>query len=357
MLKHSLIGICIVAVAMTTALAQDWDSVAFIEHSTYQAANADGSSAYGGGFPIRLVGVALNNNEDWLDSTSDYDPGVHLWQMGGEAEIYVQAVDLDGTEWDPDLGGSFDDFGGSACWIGQNYGNHVMNKDPSFNYAEAELYAELDRLGLWRPDTPLLSGQLVRAGDLVEIRARAGLHYKGKMNVNEQHSKDQSKDFEIVILQKGFGLPTPMPIALSDLKNAGDNFLFDDEAPTRESGGELHQATLVKLTNVRFTDVSAWAADGDFRVTDDAGRTLNLHLGLNDSFQTMESPGTSLYYDVVGIMDQSDFAGTGGYQILVMNGSDIILVPGPITAGVLWIGLGGLLLRQRRSVNPGIARR
>ena len=325
MLKYSLIGVCVVAAAATSAVAEGWGSVGFIEHSTYQAVNTDGGSAYGGGFPVRLVGVALNDNEDWVDPTSDYDPAVHLWEMGGEAEIYVQAVDLDGAEWDTDPDSSFDDFGGTACWIGQNYGNHIMHQDPSFNYTEAELYAELDRLGMWRPATPLSIDQLVRAGDLVEVRARAGLHYNGKMNVNEQHSKDPSKDYEIVILQKGFGLPSPTPIALSDLKDAGDNFLFDDESPTREFGGELHQAALVKLTNVRFTDVSAWAADGDFNVTDDAGRTLNVHLGLNGSFETMELPGTSLHHDVVGIMDQSDFAGTGGYQLLVMNGSDITL--------------------------------
>ena len=38
----------------------------------------------------------LNNTEDWLDPTAAYDPGVHLWEFGGEAEYYVQAVDLTG---------------------------------------------------------------------------------------------------------------------------------------------------------------------------------------------------------------------------------------------------------------------
>ncbi len=346
MLERSLLGFCVLASAAALAPAQDWPTVPFTKHSTYQATGTDGSSAYAGGFPIRLLGVALNDTEDWLDPTSDYDPGVHPWEMGGEAEFYLGAVDLDGTAWDPYPASAFDDFGGTACWMGQNYGNHGMHEDPAFNYTEAQWYAELDRLGLWRPGTTLGAGQLVRAGDLVEVRARGGLNYKGKMNVNEQHDNDSSNDFEIVILQKGFGLPAPTPVSLGDLKDAGDAFLFDDTAPPRESGGELVQSSLVELRNVRFTDVTGWGADADFTVTDDAGRTLNVYLGLNDSFGAMTVPDPSEYYDVVGIMDQSDPAGTGGYQLLVMNGSDISLVPEPGAIGLL--GLGGLAMVRRR---------
>ena len=198
-------------------------------------------------------------------------------------------------------------------------------------------------MGLWRPGTSLGTEQLVRAGDLVEIRARGGLNYNGKMNVNEQHSNDTANDFEIVILQKHYGIPAPTPIALADLKDAADAFLFDNMAPTREFGGEAYQSTWAKLTGVRFTDVSGWGADSDFTVTDDAGRTLNVHLGLNAGFDTMTPPQTTQYYDVVGIVDQADFSGTGGYQLLVMNGSD---VPEPSTIGLLV--LGSLLVVRRR---------
>jgi hypothetical protein len=225
--------------------------------------------------------------------------------------------------------------------MGQNYGNHVMNRDPLFNYNEAEWYAELDRLGLWRPGTPLGATQIVRAGDLIEVRARGGLNYNGKMNVNEQHDNDydrednwdgqgspgddENHDFEIVILQKGFGLPAAAAIVLSDLKDAADVFLFDDQPPTREFGGERHQSTRVRLTGVRFTDVSGWGPDADFTVTDDLGRTLNVHLGLSGSFAASTPPGAVHCHDLVGILDQSDFAGTGGYQLLILSPSDIFL--------------------------------
>jgi len=330
MLRRATFQACIVALAAAAAPAQDWPSVAFVEHATYQAVHTDGSSAYGGAFPIRLIGVVLNDTEDWLDPAADYDSGVHMWEMGGEAEFYLQAVDLDGTAWDTDPGADFADAGGAACWMGQNYGNHSMHGDPSFNYTDAEWRAELDRLGLWRPGTPLASSELVRAGDLVEVRARGGLPYKGKMNVNEQHDNDPALDFEIVVLQKGHGLPEATAVTLSDLKDAADAFLFDDELPTREFGGELHQSTRVMLTGVRFTDVTGWGADGDFTVTDDLGRTLTVHLGLSDSFAATATPGVNCAYDLVGILDQADFAGTGGYRLLVMDGGDVYL-PGDAT--------------------------
>ncbi|MBS3822175.1 MAG: hypothetical protein KGY81_10480, partial [Phycisphaerae bacterium] len=173
----------IVLAIVGPAVAQDWTTVPYIKHSTYQAVNADGSSAYGETFPVKFVGVVLNDTEDWLDPTAAYDPGVNLWEMGGEAEFYVQAVNLDATAYDPFPTAPFADLGGTACWMGQNYGNHIKNQDPAWNYTDSEWYAELDRLGCWRPGTPLTDSDLVRAGDLVEIRARGGLAYKGKMNV------------------------------------------------------------------------------------------------------------------------------------------------------------------------------
>ena len=84
----------------SAARAQDWEDVDLIQHSVYQAVEPDGTSAYTGGFPIKLRGVVLNNTDDWLDPTAAYDPGVHLWELGGQAEVYVQAVDLPGAPWD-----------------------------------------------------------------------------------------------------------------------------------------------------------------------------------------------------------------------------------------------------------------
>jgi len=288
------------------------DDPPYIRHRDYQAVNPDGSSAYSpGGFPVRLVGVVLNNNEDWLDPASAFDPGFHAWQLGAQAEIYVQAVDLDAfAPWDPFPGQQFDDFGGTACWMGQNYGNHPFFHPPDpthpewnsdYNYTEPEWYAELDRLHLWRPGTLLPDSELVRAGDLVTVTARAGLNYKGKMNVNETHSNEPALDFELAILQKNYGLPEPELLTLADLKAADDTYLFDAQAPTREFGGERYQSSLVKLTNVRFSDefdpATDWRAykqnseDGvNLTLVDPAGRTLPVHLGRNDSFDTNPAP-------------------------------------------------------------------
>jgi len=88
-------ALCLIACA--DARAQDWNNdVDFVTHAAYQATHTDGAAAYAGGFPIKLRGVVLNDNEDWLDPSGAYDPGVHLWQLGGQAEIYVQAIDLPG---------------------------------------------------------------------------------------------------------------------------------------------------------------------------------------------------------------------------------------------------------------------
>ena len=268
--------------------------------------------------------------------------------MGGEAELYIQAVNLDGTIWDPDPVTPFDDFGGTACWMGQNFGNHIWHYDPDYyttdsqpwNYTETAWYSELDRLGLYRPGTSL--SEFVRTGDLVEIRAQGGLYYNGKMNVNEQHNNTASHDFEVVVLDKGFGLPEAEEITLSDLKDAGDAFLFDS---TRATGGEHYQSTLVTINDVCLVDTAGWGKDTDLTLTDATGRTLTLHLGLNDGFSTVLAP--TGYFNVTGILDQSDYSGKGGYQLLAMSADDFVAVPEPATILLFVLGAAlGLLYRM-----------
>ena len=337
----------IVTLTAGVAVAQDWSTVPMIEHAAYQAVNANGTSAYDNSFPVRLRGVVLNNSEDWLDPTPAYSVQTQ-WppppKMGGEAEIYVQAIDLDGSAWDPHPGAAFDDFGGTAAWIGQNYGNLPFKSDPIFSYSDSEWTAELGRMNL-------LGGAGVsdptRAGDLVEIRARGGLHYKGKMNVNEQHSKEAANDFEIVLLQQGYGLPAATPLTLADIKDASDAFIFD---PTRTTGGERYQSTLVDLRNVWIESPADFSANSDITVTDGT-RTFHVHLGLNPSFD-----GTPLFdadepFHVTGIFDQSATDGTfsaDGYQLLVMHADDFRAVPEPATALCVLTGLV-LVARHRNT--------
>ncbi|NLF33282.1 MAG: hypothetical protein GX591_20650 [Planctomycetes bacterium] len=316
-----VMAVVLVAVSLVAgASGLDWSSVPVVRHAEYQAVNPDGATAYpGGGFPIRLIGVVLNNTEDWLDPTPAYDPVVHLWAMGGQAEFYVQALTVSTLD---ALGVEYynpDDFGGTACWMGQNYGNHIMHQDPMFNYTDAEWTAELGRLDLLGGDDVT---DPIRAGDLVEVRVRGGLHYSGKMNVNERHSNDPANDFEVVRLTTGFGLPAATPLTLADLKTADDTALFD---PSRQTGGERHQSTLVEIRGVWVTDAVAWTTDTTLTVTDGV-RTFEVYLALNPSFDGTILFGPGEPFSVVGIMDQAASHGvysTDGYRLLVMNAADV----------------------------------
>lgn len=325
-----IVGFVLIGGTGSNALAVDWDSLPYTPHSTYQAIQANGSSAYAGGFPMRMRGVVLNNTEDWLDPTPGYTGTYQPFNLGGQAEIFVQAIDPG-------------DFGGTFCWMGQNYGNLPFKADPIFNYTNAEWTSELGRLNFFGGDNV---SSPIRAGDLVEIRARVGLFYSGKMNVNEAHSKQPGNDFEVVLLQAGHGLPAPASIALSDVKDASNHFLFD---PTRNSGAEHYQATLVRLTNVKITadTIANWGTNADLLVEDAVGRTLPIHLGFNPSFASSLPPTDWL--DVIGIFDQADSSAPhdSGYRLLVMNAADVIVVPEPAGLSVL-LCVGTLTARRRR---------
>lgn len=308
------------------AFAQDWSSLPYTPISAYEAVTNDGGSAYSGGFPVKMYGVVLNNTEDWLDPTAAYDSGVHLWEMGGQAELMVQAVEPG-------------DFGGVFCWIGQNYGNHIAKQDPSFNYSNTEWTAELGRLNLYGGDDVI---DPIRAGDLVEIRARVGLNYGGKMNINEAHMSDPSNDFDIVVLQKNYGLPTATALTLSSFKNDDDTFIFD---ATRQTGGEQYQTTLVELQEVWVDSPVDWTCDNDITVTDGV-RTFNVYLGLNPSFDGTELFAPGEHFNVMGIVDQSSATGMDGYQLLALSADNFTAVPEPATLTLL--AMSGLAAIGRR---------
>jgi hypothetical protein len=333
------IGAALIAsLTVAPGWAQDWGSVPVIEHRAYQAVHSDGSTAFTGPVPFRMRGVVLDNTEDWLHATERYSE--IPWDLGGEAEIFVQAVDLDGTPWDADPGLPFEDFGGTAAWLGQCYGNLGFIGDPAFSYIDRAMagqpgetrpvwYDELDRLGLSRPDTPLGPDQIVRAGDLVELRARVnGFNYKGKHNVNEQHNNAVQQDYEIVILAKAYGLPPPPVLTLDLLKDPSDNAIFD---PSRQTGGEHYQGALVQVDGIAFDGLSAGdplSSGTTLLAIDGRGRSLEVYLGLNESFDSGVVPDGQL--SITGILDQlaSTDAGMDGYRLLVMHMASI--QPGPL---------------------------
>ena len=326
--------------------AIDWNTVPVIHHGNYQqivespAGSSNWQSSFSGPLPFRLRGVISADSEDWLDSTAHYTGTFTPWYLGGQAEIFVQAVNLDGTPWDPDPNTAFNDFGGTSCWMGQNYGNLPWISDPQGSYTDEDWYNELNRLQLWHPDTsglPPPPAQPVRKGDLVEIRTSVGgLSYNGKMNVNEQHINDPSQDFEVVVLQRAYGLPTPAELTLSNLKNSDNSFIFNPAAP-RDSGAEHYQMSRVKLNNVRLTNLLLWGPNMDLKLTDDSGRDIDVHLGLDAGFYSYITPAGT--YNVTGVIDQESGNGRDSYRLLALEASNFSALSS--VAAPVWNGGGG----------------
>lgn len=274
----------IAAVAQATA-EPDWGALPYTPHAAFQAVDNDGFGTFPLTGPVKLRGVMLNWPEDLLDPT----PGAPAF-MGGQWQIYVQTVDAG-------------DQGGVACWMGQLYGN-LPWVPPTQSYTEAEWLAELARL-----NHDPVTGHAFAPGDLVEIRARApGLHYGGKTNVNEQHSKDPLLDFDVLLLQAGYGLPVPSVVSLAALKDANDDFIFD---PARQTGCERYQSELVRINGVTFVDATNWGPNADLLITDGV-RTFPVKLGRNAGFS--DHPAPSGPFDVIAILDQEDGDTSDGYK-------------------------------------------
>lgn len=300
-----LLAVLLGAWATTATADVDWDSIGLTSHSTIQAVRPDGSTSFStGAFPLKIQGIVLNNPEDMLDSTPNFipwDDGAGIFQLGGQWQIFVQSVDPS-------------DAAGTAVYMAQNYGNLPFIADTLASYSNEDFAAEVNRVGI---------GGTLRAGDLVEIRARAGLPFGGKFNVNEAHSTDPSRNFDVVVLQAGRGLPDPLAISIGDVKDANDGFLFD---PSRATGAEHYQARLVRLDGVQLVDPSHWGAGGKLLLTDSSGRTLPLLLGINPAFDSIAAPVGS--FSVVGIFDQETFGpGREGYRLWVTDPAGITAIP------------------------------
>jgi hypothetical protein len=151
-----------------------------------------------------------------------------------------------------------------------------------------------------------------------------GLNFQGKHNVNERHNNAGANDYEIVILDKGFGLPEAAVLGLAQLKDAANRARFD---PTRQTGGERYQGELVEIQNVRFADPSLFGSDSDMVLVDETGRTLDAYLGLNPGFDSVSLPeviGADGYFAIRGILDQKSASNMDGYRLLVMQADDIL---------------------------------
>ena len=314
-----LAGALGLVVARVAAADPDWEALDYTPIHMMQAVHTDGSPAWS--VPTvppdheqayKLRGVVLNNPADMLDGTPDWAPEGPLWYMGGQWQVFVEAVSLPEDPLNhPELVG---DFGGAAMWIGQDYGNHIWHfPDPDYCQTDAEWLGELQRLDYpVDVNTGLPVEEPLRVGDLVEIRARGGLYYRGKCNVNEQHDVSPALDFDMVILQRDLAV-TPAPIHLSDVKDAADLDLFD---PTRASGGECYQGRYVRLVDVSITGDSDWGTGGAIMVTDREGRTLPVRLGIHPCWDTSSPPVGR--FDLLGVFDQDAtdiWTSTDGYQM------------------------------------------
>jgi len=273
----------------------DWTAMPYTSHAAYQAVDANGGGVFATTAPVKMRGVILNRPGDMLNTAAGADAF-----MGGYWQEYIQAVDSD-------------DFGGTALWMGQNIGK-MQGNHPAGSYTDAEWQAEVDRLS-HDPAT----GREFRPGDLVEVRARApGLFNRGKTNINEQHTKNPAADFDVVLIQADYGVPNPQLVQLAELKDASDQFTFDE---TRATGNEHYQAAAVRINGVSFTSTTTWAPGGQLTIQDGTGRTFPVLLGRGEGFTRYDPPtGT---FDIVGILDQEDkTAGDGykgGYRLWVMD--------------------------------------
>jgi hypothetical protein len=273
-----------------------------VTHSQFQVIDEAGNSRFQQDYPqadkVVLEGILLNSPEQWLDPTPD--PTVAPWYMGGQWEIYIQ--------------GEGSDHAGTACWMGQNYGN-----GPGYdNYTNQQWQDEIYRLNR-DPQT----GYVFRPGDRVRVTGRF-LFYAGKLNINENHDVGPGFDFTMELIKPMVGLPQPEAIKLSDLvvpSDAGDGRVEPIFDADRLQGPEYYQARLVRIEDVNIVDPENWGPDADITVQDANGLNFPVHLCLGVGFSQYPCPLG--WIDMIGIMDQ-EASGyppdpKTGYRLLVLD--------------------------------------
>lgn len=285
-----------------------------VSHWDLQAVNASGVATHpsiNSTSKITIEGIILNRPEYMLDETANYN--TISWNLGGQWQIYIQ--------------GTGSDHAGTALWMGQNYGNLPFG---SGRYTNQEWLNELHRLN-HDPAT----GHRFMPGDKVRITGLTKF-YGGKTNINERHDTDPDNDFTIELIAIGKGLPTPEVITLDQVKDANDNFIFDQN---RQTGCEYYQGRLVRVNNVSFVDPSGWAPNATLTITDGM-RTFPVKLGIGPGIAIYSGANYNLgqTFDVIGIFDQEDgsWPHTEGYRIWVVNydGNGSLLADGCDLYGV-----------------------
>jgi hypothetical protein len=262
-------------------------TAASITHREFQAVKSTGEQTYTATQRVTLEGIVLHNPADMLDPTAD-DTITQMYNLGGQWQLFFQ--------------GEGDDHAGTAVYMAQLYDNlpWIM---PGGGYSNAQFIAELSRINA--------AGFAV--GDRIRVTGWF-LSYKGKYNINEQHSNNPDHDFTIEVLERGVGLAKPEVVSLDELKDDQDRFVFD---PERLVGGEYYQGRLIRIEDVNVMDAKGWGPDGVLTVTNGA-KTLPVRLGRGNGIY----PGSfnlSQPCDVIGILDQESTDLRGGYQLYVMN--------------------------------------
>ena len=285
-MRNALVVGALVGLVLTGSLwAQA--SVAEVTHMEFQAVNAAGESTYTATEKVTLEGIVLNNPADMLDPTPD-DTNMQMYNVAAEWQIFFQ--------------GEGDDHAGTAVWIGQMY-NNLPWVSPDGGYSNEQWVAELTRL----------NAAQFGVGDRIRVTGYF-LSYKGKTNVNEQHSNDPQRDFTIELVEKGVGLPKPEVVTLDDLKDDQDQCIFD---PARLVGGERYQSRLIKIEGVSVVDPNGWGPYGALTITDGV-KTLPVKLGRGNGIYA-GSYNLDEVFDVIGILDQDSAALVDGYRLYVMN--------------------------------------
>ncbi|MFI4912269.1 MAG: hypothetical protein ACIAQZ_11435 [Sedimentisphaeraceae bacterium JB056] len=268
-----------------------------VTHSELQAVNSDGSSAFSGSDIIQLEGIILNSPENNL--SPEPNSLASPWFMGGQWQIFIQ--------------GEGEDTAGTACWMGQNYANGPGTD----SYTEQQWLAELNRLNY---DSS--TGYAFRAGDRVQVTG-SYLFYGGKVNINENHQTNPDFDFTIELVKPAVGLPKPEEISLSDLKDANNEFIFDQ---SRQSGPERYQSRRVRISDVWVNNPENWIPDGNIELQDSTGRTMPVSLGLGKGISLYQCPEGTI--DVIGVLNQEGGSDpTSGYEIIIFdyNGNPLVL--------------------------------